>query len=137
VSPIREEEQARADFGERYGRTATRAVREVERAVIGDVWGANGYTTVVQADLLAEQLRVGGGSRLLDVGAGRGWPGLYIAKRTGCDVVVTDLPIEGLVVARRRARKERLRSAAVVSSAWHLPFREGSFDAISHTDVLC
>jgi hypothetical protein len=52
-------------------------------------------------------------------------------------VVVTDLPIEGLLVARRRARKERLRSAEVVASARHLPFREGSFHAISHTDVLC
>ena len=28
-------------------------------------------------------------TRLLDVGSGRGWPGLYLAGRTGCRVVLT------------------------------------------------
>ena len=34
--------------------------------------------------------------RLLDLGAGRGWPGLYLAVRTGCQVVLSDVPLEGL-----------------------------------------
>jgi len=40
---------------------------------------------------------------LLDVGTGRGWPALYLAQRSGCSVVGTDLPLAALNKARRRA----------------------------------
>ena len=134
----RHELDVRADFGQRYSGPRARVVRDVERAVIGAAWGANGFTTVAQADELARRLDLGPGRRLLDVGSGRGWPGLYLAARTGCDVVLTDLLPEGLVLARRRARRERVRwRGAVVASARDLPFAPASFDAIVHTDVLC
>ena len=76
---------------------------------------------------------------MLDVGSGRGWPGLYLAKVTGCSVVLTDIPKEGLATARKRAAVEGLaeRSQAIVSSARRLPFQVESFDAVVHTDVLC
>ena len=64
------------------------------------IYGANGYTTAAQANLLAQRLDLGPGKRLLDVGSGRGWPGLYLAASTGCTVVLTDLLL--LAVARRR-----------------------------------
>lgn len=134
----KDERQARADFGERYASASTDVLEAIEQAVIGARWGANGYTTIVQADSLAERLELTASKRLLDIGTGRGWPGLYLAKKTGCEVVVTDLPIEGLQLAARRARQEGIRClGAVVSSARDLPFGERAFDAISHTDVLC
>lgn len=99
----------------------------------------HGYTTLAQADLIADQLRLVGGDWLLDVGAGRGWPGLYLSKVTGCSVVLTDLPEEGLRSARRRAGVEGIgdRVTAIAGSARRLPFVHESFDAIVHTDVLC
>jgi cyclopropane fatty-acyl-phospholipid synthase-like methyltransferase len=107
--------------------------------VIGGDFGANGYTTMAQADLMAELLGLRTGQRLLDVGSGRGWPGLYLAKVTGCTVVLTDLPEEGLRTAKHRAVIEGLaqRSSVVVASARRLPFEPECFDAIVHTDVLC
>jgi SAM-dependent methyltransferase len=133
-----DERDAHADFAARYAAPRTDVIDEMERNVIGDVWGANGFTTVAQADVLAEYLELAPGRRLLDVGTGRGWPGLYLAKRTGCDVVLTDLPIEGLLFGTDRAARERLSLfGAVVASARHLPFASSSFDAIVHTDVLC
>jgi ubiquinone/menaquinone biosynthesis C-methylase UbiE len=130
---------AAATFRERYGRPASDTTRELERLVIGGDFGANGYTTVEQAELLAQRLDLRDGDRLLDVGSGRGWPGLYLAKITGCSVVLTDIPEEGLAAARRRAVVEGLaeRSPAVASSARCLPFKAQSFDAVVHTDVLC
>jgi ubiquinone/menaquinone biosynthesis C-methylase UbiE len=79
------------------------------------------------------------GSRLLDVGAGAGWPGLYFAKETGCDAVLVDLPLSGLQAATERAARDRIsnRSRVVVADGSRMPFRDGSFDAVSHCEVLC
>jgi 2-polyprenyl-3-methyl-5-hydroxy-6-metoxy-1,4-benzoquinol methylase len=135
----REERDTRQRFTNRYREGRTEAVREIERAVIGGDWGANGYTTVSQADRLGDVLHLGPGMRLLDLGAGRGWPGLYLAVRSGCEAVLSDVPLDGLQVARARAGTEGVagRVTAVGSSARTLPFRAGTFDAVVHTDVLC
>lgn len=135
----RSEAEAEQRFRERYKVSGTDVQLRFERAVFGSDFGANGWTTPEQADDLARRLELGPGDRLLDLGTGRGWPGLYLALSTGCDVVLSDMPIEGLQHGVRRARRERLgdRAVAIAASARALPFRPGSFDAVVHTDVLC
>jgi ubiquinone/menaquinone biosynthesis C-methylase UbiE len=126
-------------FGEWYGRMHTaRALQRIEREVFGTDWGVNSYTTQAQADVLAKALRLGPGSRLLDIGAGSGWPALYLAKTTGCDVALTDLPIEAIRHAAVRAVRKRVyrRASFALASGAQLPFRARSFDAVVHTDVL-
>jgi SAM-dependent methyltransferase len=78
-------------------------------------------------------------AKLLDVGAGTGWPGLYLAQLTGCDVVVVDLPLGGLRLALERAAADNLaqRCEVVAADGAALPFKDASFDALSHSDVLC
>jgi 2-polyprenyl-3-methyl-5-hydroxy-6-metoxy-1,4-benzoquinol methylase len=136
---IKDELEARALFEQRYGITAAPLLGEIERRVIGGNWGANGYTTMAQADQLVGGLGLSEADRLLDFGTGRGWPGLYLAVRSGCRVVLADLPLEGLQVAAARAQAERLvdRTSVVMAAASGLPFHHGSFDAVIHTDVLC
>src|SRR5260370_15178954 len=126
-------------FAERYRAGQNEATRQIELAVIGGDWGANGYTTVDQADLLGEALALRAEMQLLDLGAGRGWPGLYLAATTGCRAVLADVPMDGLSTAAARARHENLssRAVAVVAGAGALPFPPARFDAIVHTDVLC
>ncbi len=77
--------------------------------------------------------------RLLEVGAGSGWPGLYLATTTGCEVVQTDLPLDGLRIAAARAVADGLAATcrAAVADGAALPFETGCFDAILHSDVLC
>jgi 2-polyprenyl-3-methyl-5-hydroxy-6-metoxy-1,4-benzoquinol methylase len=135
----RDERTTRDDFAQRYAVATTDANERIERDVIGAVWGANGYTTVDQADELGRRLNVRPGVRLLDVGTGRGWPGLYLAQQSGCSLVGTDMPVEGLVQAARRARDERLEGRAhlVAAAGAAQPFRPASFDAVVLTDVLC
>ena len=135
----RDEAEARELFGERYAPDRQDVNRRVERAVIGGDWGASGYTTMAQADELGRLVGARPGMRLMDVGAGRGWPGLYLAASTGCSVVLSDLPIEGLRAARRRATEEGIgdRVSTVVASAAHPPVRRGSIDGIVASDVFC
>src|SRR6266545_1712854 len=125
---VKDELQARALFQERYGNRPSPTARQIEQRVIGGDWGANGFTTMAQADALARGLGLSAGDRLL-----------YLAARTGCRVVLADLPLEGLRVAADRAVEEGLaaRTGVVASAASGLPFRAGSFDAVIHTDVLC
>ena len=126
-------------FGERYRISQGAPFAEMERSVIGGDWGANGYTTMAQADELGELAELSPGRVLLDLGGGGGWPGLYLAATTGCSVVVTDLSEVGLRVAATRANREGLRGrfGAVVASGRRQPFKQRSFDAVIHTDVLC
>jgi hypothetical protein len=46
----RDEAQARALFQERYRNTPSLLTRQIEQRVIGGDWGANGYTTMAQAN---------------------------------------------------------------------------------------
>lgn len=135
----RDEREALEAFRERYSAPATSLTEEIERRVIGATWGANGYTTVAQADDLARRLALAPGSRVLDAGTGRGWPGVYYAARYGCQVVGTDMPVDALAAATARAWREGAsdRFAAVAAAGGRQPFRPGSFDAVVSSDVLC
>ena len=133
------EREANERFTQRYGEERGDLLHSIELAVIGADWGANGYTTVIQADELSAMLELRAGSMVLDIGAGRGWPGLYMAAATGCSVVLTDVPIEGLAFARERSLREGVddRAWQVNATGRDLPFPAETFDAVVHTDVLC
>ena len=115
------------------------AVRDLERGVYGCDYGGNGGTTRVEAERIAQLLELRPGAKLLDVGAGSGWPGLYLAQLTGCDVVMVDLPLAALRIARDRAAADGLaqRCSAVAADGAALPFGDASFDALNHSEVLC
>ncbi|MDP3766838.1 MAG: class I SAM-dependent methyltransferase [Dehalococcoidia bacterium] len=124
-------------FVDYYGKVPTRAELAVEREVFGANAGINSYTTVPQADLLAGALGLGPSMRVLDIGAGSGWPGLYLAEKTGCEMVLTDVPAAAIRRAKRSVnRQQRARCQFVVASGTRLPFQPRSFDAVLHTDVL-
>ncbi len=135
----RGEADALERFGQWYAGCVPPAAVAAERDSLGSDYGANGYTTLAQADQLVEVLALDRGDRLLDIGSGCGWPGLHVAARAGCTVVVSDLIQAGMRRAVARASRDgpAVRTAAVVASARHLPFRPDSFEAIVHADVLC
>ncbi len=114
-------------------------LQELERSVLGCDYGGTSWTTRIEADRIARLLELDPDVRLLDVGAGAGWPALYLAKISGCDITVSDVPMSGLRAALRRASTDGLasRCRAVAADGAKLPFADGSFDAITHNDVLC
>ncbi len=121
-----------------YDRPQSAAELAVDEEVFGAALGVRGYTPPAQADILLDRLELAPGMRLLDIGAGRGWPGLYIAQKTGCFVVITDVPAGAVRNAFERAREGTLRnrSAFLLAGGARLPFRPRVFDAVTNTDVL-
>jgi len=136
MSSRRSRDELLARFSYRYAEAGTAAGRLVERSVIGADAGANGYTTLAQADQLIEALDLSPESRLLDLGSGRGWPGLHLAARTGCQAVLTDVPEAAVRIAQRQSANTSDRVSVARASATHLPFTARSFDAICHADTL-
>ena len=134
-----EERAQRERFDAAYLRAQSPVMLSIERSVCGCDYGGNSWTTRDEAQQIEALLGLRPGLRLLDVGAGSGWPGLYMAETSGCDVVLVDLPFMGLRIAAERAAKDRIPGACWVALAdgAYLPFRDGSFDAVSHSDLLC
>lgn len=139
MARLQEERAATDRFGRTYELHRAEIMRAIERKVCGCDYGGTSWTTRTEAERVVAELRLKPGERLLDVGAGAGWPGLYFATRLGCDVVLTDLPMEGLKIARERAEADGLSGTCMVALAdgAALPFRDRAFDAVYHSDVLC
>ncbi|MDJ1157637.1 class I SAM-dependent methyltransferase [Chelatococcus sp. SYSU_G07232] len=127
------------DYDAIYRQGQLPVMQAVERRVCGCVYGATSWATRDEADLIAAALGLEPGIRLLEVGAGSGWPALYLAARSGCDVTLTDLQVSGLEIALKRAMRDGLaaRSRATIADAAQLPFADASFDVINQSDVLC
>lgn len=134
-----EEEAQRERFETFYERARSPVMRSIERRVCGCDYGGNSWTTEADARRIASLLALGPGVRLLDVGSGSGWPGLYMARTSGCGLVLVDLPMTGLRIATQRAASDDIapRCSSVQADACELPFRESVFDAVSHSDLLC
>lgn len=119
---------------ERYTARRSQITRSLEQAAFGHEVGLNGFTTLDQAETLAERLSLGPGSRLLDIGAGLGWPGSHVAQSSGCRLVSTDIPWDALLTTKRQGAANR---EVVGADASVLPFRPMCFDAVVHADLFC
>jgi ubiquinone/menaquinone biosynthesis C-methylase UbiE len=127
------------EFEASYRKVTSSVLQSIERSVCGCDYGGTSWTTRAQANLIGQELRLSPQMALLEVGAGAGWPALYLAKHSGCSAVLVDLPAEGLRVAAERVRADGLSDRCLVTQGdgAALPVGDARFDAISHSDVLC
>lgn len=134
-----EEQAQKARFEAFYAQSQSPVLQSIGRHVCGCDHVGNSWTTLAEADAVIDVLGLRAGARLLDIGAGSGWPGLHMARRAACDLVMVDLPENGLRMARGRADRDGIggRVNVTVADAASLPFGQASFDAITHSDLLC
>jgi hypothetical protein len=73
------EERAQTDrFDELYVRAQSPVILSIERSVCGCDYGGTSWTTRDEAERIGAILGLRPGLRLLDLGAGSGWPALYL-----------------------------------------------------------
>lgn len=135
-SPAEESTSVEA-FDARYRMVCSPALLRAEEKATGTRYGASSFTTLEQANRLAMLLQLAPGRTLLDVGAGAGWPGVYLGKSTGCNVISTDLTIEGPHVSSRWMRRDGVAGVSLTASGTALPFRDNSVDTVTCSDVFC
>ncbi len=135
--PRTAEEELVERFRDYYVHSDHAVLRELEMRTLGADYGGNGYTDTVQVEHFVDLLGIGTGDRVLELGSGAGWPGVYISKVSGASVVISDIPWEGVSWGVRRAKAERIDVTAISCSGIDLPFRDAMFDGVTHSDVLC
>lgn len=123
------------DDRDRYANERSAGARLVEREAFGHDLGLNGYTTRRQAEVLRNYLHVDRDQSVLEVGAGRGWPGWYVIEPIGCRLVSTDIPREPLLEAKMRGAATEHQ--VVAADARALPFCNEAFQGIIHADAFC
>ena len=133
------EEKQTARLNEEFRDAQSPVLQAITNQVFGCCYIGNSWTTRSEADVMIERLRLTASHDLLDIGAGAGWPGLYLAQQTGCAVTLLDLPETGLRQAQARAETDGMTSqlSTIQGDAADMPLPSESFTAISHSDVLC
>jgi cyclopropane fatty-acyl-phospholipid synthase-like methyltransferase len=134
-----EERELSEHFANEYRQAQAPVILDLERAVCGCDYGGTSWTTRDEAERMSSLMELAEGSRLLEIGAGSGWPALYLAGLSNCHATLADLPHEALRIAADRVAGESLHGEIfmTVADGACLPFKRGYFDAISHSDVLC
>lgn len=98
-----------------------------------------GFVTISDLNRFAEALKLREGERLLDVGCGRGGPGLWVARKTGAALIGMDILPEA--VAQADALRERLgvpveRAEFAVGSFTKTNLPDASVEAIMSVDAF-
>jgi SAM-dependent methyltransferase len=115
-------------------------IREVQRATwAGLSAGWEKWDSIIMDQLgpvgsaIIERLDIGDDQQHLDIAAGTGEPGLTVATLAPRGhVVLTDLSVEMLEIATRRANAREITNfETMVCSADDLPFGDATFDSIS------
>jgi ubiquinone/menaquinone biosynthesis C-methylase UbiE len=88
------------------GQTRGLTLSRIMRGVYGEDYPeeVEPFNFVTQRDLIrfAGYLSIGPGDTLVDLGCGRGGPGLWMARETGADLIAVDLSAVGIGHARQR-----------------------------------
>jgi len=134
------------ELAARFERTFTGPASAVRARIWQQVYGPEypswadpfSYVSITELRRLARELNAAPGRRLVDVGCGRGGPGLWVAAVTGARLIGIDLDEAALAAAHRRAEAAGMADRASFRRASFsdtgLP--DGSAQAVMSIDAL-
>ncbi|MDQ0714038.1 SAM-dependent methyltransferase [Streptomyces luteogriseus] len=97
-----------------------------------------GFLTRTELQYISGELELAPGGRLVDLGCGRGGPGMWLAREAGAELVGIDIAPEGVAEARSRVAEFGLRGRArfTAASLTGTGEADNTFDAAVSIDVL-
>jgi SAM-dependent methyltransferase len=123
-----------------YADFASSAEAAVRQETYGEDLGQSSWLTAREWLEFADQLGIGAGSDVLEVGSGSGGPAVYLALTRGCQVTGVDINEHGVRNAVGLAQSRGIAARAhfqTVDASHPLPFADGRFDAIVSNDAMC
>jgi cyclopropane fatty-acyl-phospholipid synthase-like methyltransferase len=123
-----------------YADFASNAELAVRQEAYGEDLGQSSWLTAREWLEFADQLGVGPGADVLEVGSGSGGPAVYLATARKCRITGVDINEHGVRNARALADSRGLSERVhfeVVDASQPLPFVGESFDAIVSNDAMC
>jgi SAM-dependent methyltransferase len=126
-------------YGPQYSRFGTPLALELRREVYGEDIGQQGWRTTAEQQQIAELVRPGRDTRVLDVACGSGGPALELVHRTGCRLIGLDIEPEGIAYANAQASTRGLAEQAsftVCDCSVRLPFADNAFDVVLCIDAI-
>ena len=129
-------------FTQEFDQPESAVVARIWADVLGDEYPAElapySYTTRSELQFVADALTVGSRDVLVDIGCGRGGPGLWVAATTGVRYVAVDIAASALDAVARRAERLGLstRVRTMEGSFDSLPLDDGEADAVMSIDAL-
>ena len=129
-----------ATFEETYDGPPSSVEERIWREVFGDEYpsGLDPYSFVSQPELerFALELRLKPGETLVDVGCGRGGPGLWVAGATGSRLTGIDIAENAIEAARTRAVAMDIDAEFRIGSFESTGLPTGSADGVMSVDAL-
>ena len=131
-----------ADFTATFAEPESPVRARIWAEVLGDEYPSEvtpySFTTRTELARIAAEVHVGPGQLLVDIGSGRGGPGLWVAAATGADYLAVDISPTGLAEVERRAAALGLgsRTSTRDGSFEALPLADGEADAVMSIDAL-
>jgi SAM-dependent methyltransferase len=136
------DDELAAGFDQEFGRPASAVMARIWGTVLGEEYPAElaPYSWITRTELadVVREVRVTAGDLLVDVGSGRGGPGLWVAARTGADHLAVDIAEAGLEAVRETAGRLGLggRSRTALGSFEDLPLEDATAGAVMSVDAL-
>lgn len=131
-----------AVFSAAFATPASAVQARVWAAVFGDEYPAEvepySYTTRSELARISSSVRVGPGDLLVDIGAGRGGPGLWVAATTEASYLAVDIAPTALAAVTERSARLGLtdRARTAEGSFEDLPLADGEASAVMSIDAL-
>jgi ubiquinone/menaquinone biosynthesis C-methylase UbiE len=120
-------------FDREYQAGSSQTIRRIWQMAYGDDYPAEAepHSFVTRTDLgkMVHLLALNSGSTLVDLGCGRGGPGLWLARTTGASLIGIDLSAHAIALAN-----ERISEFGLVGRA---RFLQGDLCATGLTDQSC
>jgi SAM-dependent methyltransferase len=130
----------RAIFEATYSAAASPVEERIWRAAFGDEYpdGLDPYSFISRSELdrFADEVRVGPGETIVDLGCGRGGAGLWVAAARGAALIGIDIAEAALVAARERATAMGAAATYQRGEFESTGLADASVDAIMSVDAM-